>query len=125
MNCDFADGIGDGSARSKRRSWNPSASILPEFSLLMGREVMPRMVIDPIATRTHGVALANVMLDGDDVLRHAVLILRHGKRLLPSLSLRVAADALGVPLSQIRLTPVKRSIWVANGRFPSTIWAGR
>ncbi|MFO0654036.1 MAG: adenylate/guanylate cyclase domain-containing protein [Polyangia bacterium] len=85
--------------------WNPSASVLPEFSLLMGREVMPRMVIDPIATRTHGVALANVMLDGDDVLRHAVLILRHGKRLLPSLSLRVAADALGVPLSQIRLTP--------------------
>ncbi len=85
--------------------WTPQAALLPEFSSLMGRPIMPRMVIDPIASRAHGVALANVLLDGDDVLRHSLLVVRHGQRLLPSLSLRVAADVLGVPLSQVRITP--------------------
>ncbi len=88
--------------------WTPQAALLPEFAWLMGRPVMPRMVIDPIASRAHGVALANVLLDGDDVLRHSLLLVRHGQRLLPSLSLRVAADVLGVPLSQVRIHPGDR-----------------
>lgn len=91
--------------RDNALPWNPQAAKLRDYSRLVRRPVTPRMVIDAIATRTHGVALANVSLDGDDVLRHALLVARHGSSLLPSLSLRLAADALGVPLSAIRIVP--------------------
>jgi class 3 adenylate cyclase len=50
--------------------------------------------------------MANVLVDGgDDVLRHSLVVARLDKRLLPSLSLRVAAQVLGVPLSDVRIEP--------------------
>jgi class 3 adenylate cyclase/CHASE2 domain-containing sensor protein len=86
--------------------WDDRASTLPDYSELVGGDAAPSPVIDPISGKAHLVAMANVLLDGgDDVLRHSLLVARLGKRLLPSLSLRVAAQALDVPLDQIHVLP--------------------
>lgn len=82
-----------------------SAFALPDFSHISRRPMVPTVVLDTISPRAHGVAMANVVLDGDDVLRHSLTAARLGHRLLPSLSLRVAADALSVPLDQVRVIP--------------------
>jgi class 3 adenylate cyclase len=82
-----------------------SAGALPDFSHISRRPMAPTVVLDVISQRAHGVAMANVVLDGDDVLRHSLTVARLGDRLLPSLSLRVAADALSVPLDQVRVYP--------------------
>ncbi len=86
--------------------WHESAASLPEYAEIVGSDVAPLPVIDPIARSAKAVAMANVMLDGqDDVLRHSLVVARLGKRLLPSLSLRLTADALGVPLADVKVLP--------------------
>ncbi len=86
--------------------WHESAEGLPEYSELVGGDAAPLPTIDAVAENAQAVAMANVMLDGsDDVLRHSLLVVRLGKRLLPSLSLRLAAQALGVPLAAVRVFP--------------------
>lgn len=86
--------------------WHESAAGLPEYAELVGGDAAPQSVIDPIAEHASYVAMANVLLDGgDDVLRHSLLAARLQKQLFPSLSLRVAARALEVPLDQIRIVP--------------------
>ncbi|MFZ5447002.1 MAG: CHASE2 domain-containing protein [Myxococcota bacterium] len=86
--------------------WHDSAARLPEYSELVAGDAAPLPVIDAIAESSKPIAMANVLLDGgDDVLRHSLLVARMGKRLLPSLSLRVAADVLKVPLADIRVFP--------------------
>jgi class 3 adenylate cyclase/CHASE2 domain-containing sensor protein len=86
--------------------WSDAAAKLPDYSEIVGGEVAPLPVLDSIATKAHAVAMANVLLDGgDDVLRHALLVGRLDKRLLPSLSLLLAADALGVPLRDVHVFP--------------------
>ena len=86
--------------------FEPAASSLPEFGELIGADAILTPVIEPVAQNARAVAMANVLLDGDDdVLRHSLLVARIGKRLLPSLSLRLAADALQVPLEQIHVHP--------------------
>lgn len=82
-----------------------SARALPDFSYVSRRPMAPTVVLDVISQRAQGVAMANVLLDGDDVLRHSLTVARLGDRLFPSLSLRLAADALAVPLDQIRIYP--------------------
>lgn len=86
--------------------WHDSAAGLPEYTELVGGDVLPQPVIDPVAHSARNIAMANVLLDGgDDVLRHSLVVARLGQRLLPSLSLRLAAQALGVPLEAIRIYP--------------------
>lgn len=86
--------------------WHEEARGLPDFSLLAGHAVAPKLVVDAITVHGHGTAMTNVVLDGhDDILRHSLLIARLGHELHPALSLRVAADGLGVPLSEIRIRP--------------------
>lgn len=86
--------------------WHESAATLPEYAEIVGGDVAPLPVIDPIAKSAKALAMANVMLDGqDDVLRHSLVVARLGKRLLPSLSLRLAADSLGVPLTDVKVVP--------------------
>lgn len=86
--------------------WHESAKGLPEYTALVGGDVAPNPIIDPVAKSARAIAMANVLLDGgDDLLRHSLLVARLGQRLLPSLSLRVAALALGVPLSEVRVVP--------------------
>lgn len=86
--------------------WQPAAASLPDYGELIGADAVLTPVIDPIAQNARAIAMANVVLDGDDdVLRHSMLVARLGKRLLPSLSLRLAAQALEVPLDQIRVEP--------------------
>lgn len=86
--------------------WQDAAAALPDYTELVGGNAAPQPVLDPVAPNAAAIAMANVLLDGgDDVLRHSVLVARLGKRLLPSLSLRLAAKALGVPLSDIRVVP--------------------
>lgn len=86
--------------------WHASAAALPLYADLVGGDTAPLPVIDPVARAAQGLAMANVLLDGsDDVLRHSLVVARLGERLLPSLSLRVAAQALGVPLSEVRVFP--------------------
>jgi class 3 adenylate cyclase/CHASE2 domain-containing sensor protein len=87
-------------------AWHPSAAALPEYSEIVGGDAAPQPVIDPVAAAADSIAMANVLLDGgDDVLRHSLLVARLRERLLPSLSLRVAARALHVPLEQVRVYP--------------------
>ena len=86
--------------------WHESAAGLPEYSELVGGDAAPQPVIDSVAHSGGGLAMANVLLDnGDDVLRHSLVVARLRQRLLPSLSLRLAADALNVPLDQVRVYP--------------------
>ncbi|MBX7096662.1 MAG: adenylate/guanylate cyclase domain-containing protein [Myxococcaceae bacterium] len=86
--------------------WQESAATLPEYTEIVGGDVLPQGVIDPVAEHADGIAMANVLLDrGDDMLRHSLVVARLGNRLLPSLSLRLAANALGVPLSQVKVVP--------------------
>jgi class 3 adenylate cyclase/CHASE2 domain-containing sensor protein len=86
--------------------WHASAAGLPEYSELIGGPAVLTPVIDPVAQHARAIAMANVVLDGDDdVLRHSLLVARLGQRLLPSLSLRLAAQTLEVPLEQIRVFP--------------------
>lgn len=86
--------------------WHPEAAGLPEYSEIVGGDAAPQPLIEPIAKSAAVVAMANVLLDGDDdVLRHSLLAARLRERLLPSLSLRLAAQALDVPLSAIRIHP--------------------
>lgn len=86
--------------------WHDSAAGLPEYSELIGGDAAPQAVIDPIAENAQAIAMANVLLDGgDDVLRHSLLVARLHQQLFPSLSLRIAARTLGVPLSDIRVVP--------------------
>lgn len=86
--------------------WHESASALPEYAELIGGDAAPQPVLEPIAKGANLVAMANVLLDGgDDVLRHSLLAARLGRELYPSLSLRVAAQALSVPLSDIHFFP--------------------
>jgi len=86
--------------------WHSEARGLPEYSELIGGDAAPQSVIDPIAEGAAVIAMANVLLDGeDDVLRHSLLVARLGEQLLPSLSLRVAARALNVPLSAVKIHP--------------------
>lgn len=86
--------------------WHESAASLPDYAELIGGRAALTPVIDPVAESAHLIAMANVLLDGgDDVLRHSLLVARLGQRLLPSLSLRLAADALGVPLDAVRVVP--------------------
>ena len=82
-----------------------TASGLPDFALLSRREMGSLLPVSEIAQAAHGLAMANVLLDGDDLLRHSLTVARLGDQLYPSLSLRLAADALDVPLSQIRVLP--------------------
>lgn len=82
-----------------------AARELPDFSHISRRPMAPTVVLDVISQRAQGVAMANVVLDGDDNLRHSLTVARLGDRLLPSLSLRLAADALAVPLDQVRVYP--------------------
>lgn len=84
--------------------WHDEAQWLPDFASLTGHSVAPKMVIDSIAAQAHGTAMTNVVLDGnDDILRRSLLVARLGQQLYPALCLRIAADGLGVPLSQIRI----------------------
>lgn len=86
--------------------WHDSAASLPEYTSLVGGDAAPNPVVDPVAKSARAIAMANVLLDGgDDVLRHSLLVARLKDRLLPSLSLRLAAQHLGVPLSAIRVFP--------------------
>lgn len=86
--------------------WQDAAASLPDYTELVGGDAAPQPIIDPAVESAAAIAMANVLLDGgDDVLRHSLLVARLGKRLLPSLSLRLAAKALGVPLSAIRIFP--------------------
>lgn len=86
--------------------WQGAAAALPEYTELVSGDAAPQPVIDPVAENAAAIAMANVLLDGgDDVLRHSLLVARLGKRLLPSLSLRLAAKSLGVPLQDIRIVP--------------------
>lgn len=86
--------------------WHESAAALPEYAELIGGDAAPQPVLDPVAEGAQLVAMANVLLDGgDDVLRHSLLAARLQHQLFPSLSLRVAAQALGVPLSDVRFVP--------------------
>jgi adenylate cyclase len=86
--------------------WHESAAALPDYAELIGGRAVVSPVIDPVAESAHLIAMANVLLDGDDdVLRHSLLVARLGQRLLPSLSLRLAAGALGVPLEAVRVFP--------------------
>jgi class 3 adenylate cyclase/CHASE2 domain-containing sensor protein len=86
--------------------WHASAAGLPEYSELVGGDAAPQPVIDAVAHGGGALAMANVLLDnGDDVLRHSLVVARLRQRLLPSLSLRLAADALNVPLEQVRVYP--------------------
>lgn len=86
--------------------WHDSAAGLPDYSELVGGDAAPQSVIDPVADNASSVAMANVLLDGgDDVLRHSLLVARLQRRLFPSLSLRIAAAALDVPLNAIRVVP--------------------
>ncbi len=86
--------------------WHEAAAALPDYSELIGGPAALTPVIDPVAEHARAVAMANVLLDGgDDVLRHSLLVARVGQRLLPSLAVRLAAQALGVPLDQVRVVP--------------------
>lgn len=86
--------------------WHESAAGLPEYTEIVGGDAAPNPVIDPVAISAQSIAMANVVLDGtDDVLRHSLLVARMKERLLPSLSLRLAAQSLGVSLSSIRVFP--------------------
>ncbi len=86
--------------------WHESAAGLPEYTEIVGGDALPQPVIDPVAENAHALAMANVLLDGgDDVLRHSLVVARLQKRLLPSLSLRLAAQTLNVPLDAIRVYP--------------------
>lgn len=86
--------------------WHPSAAGLPEYSELIGGDAAPNAVIDPISENAQVIAMANVLLDGDDdVLRHSLLAARLREQLLPSLSLRLAARVLEVPLSEVKIYP--------------------
>jgi len=86
--------------------WQDSAEALPEYAELIGGDAAPQPVIDPVTANAAAVAMANVLLDGgDDVLRHSLLVARMKKTLFPSLSLRIAAAALEVPLRDIRIFP--------------------
>ncbi len=86
--------------------WHDEARGLPEYSELIGGDAAPQSVVDPIAQSAAVLAMANVLLDGeDDVLRHSLLVARLGEQLLPSISLRVAARALGVRLSDVKIHP--------------------
>ncbi len=78
---------------------------LPDFALLSRREMASLLPVSEIAQAAYGLAMANVLLDGDDLLRHSLTVARLGDQLYPSLSLRLAADALDVPLSQVRVLP--------------------
>jgi CHASE2 domain-containing sensor protein len=83
-----------------------AANSLPDYGELIGADAVITPVIDPVAQNAQVLAMANVVLDGDDdVLRHSLLVARTGKRLLPSLSLRLAAQALEVPLDQVHVHP--------------------
>ncbi len=86
--------------------WHESAAGLPEYSEIVGGDAAPQPVVDPVARAARSIAMANVLLDGDDdVLRHSLLVARLKNRLLPSLSLRLAAQELDVPLDAIRVYP--------------------
>lgn len=86
--------------------WHAEARGLPEYSELIGGDSAPQPIIDPIAESASFIAMANVLLDGeDDVLRHSLLVARLSERLWPSLSLRLAARTLGVPLSEVKVYP--------------------
>ncbi|MFT3707030.1 MAG: adenylate/guanylate cyclase domain-containing protein [Archangium sp.] len=86
--------------------WHESARALPEYSELIGGDAAPQSVIDPVAENARVIAMANVLLDGeDDVLRHSLMAARLREQLLPSLSLRLAAQALDVPLSEVKIVP--------------------
>lgn len=86
--------------------WHDSAAGLPEYTEIVGGDAAPNPVIDPVAGSAQSIAMANVVLDGaDDVLRHSLLVARMKERLLPSLSLRLAAQSLGVSVSSIRIFP--------------------
>ncbi len=86
--------------------FHASAATLPDYGELIGGDALLTPVIDPVAQHARAIAMANVVLDGDDdVLRHSMLVARLGQRLLPSLSLRLAAQTLGVPLDQVRIFP--------------------
>lgn len=86
--------------------WHDSAEGLPEYSELVGGDAAAQSVTDPIADNAQSIAMANVLLDGgDDVLRHSLLAARLRHQLFPSLSLRIAARALDVPLNAIRIVP--------------------
>lgn len=86
--------------------WHDSARGLPEYSELIGGDAAPQSVVDPIAQNAAVIAMANVLLDGeDDVLRHSLMVARLGEQLLPSLSLRLAARALDVPLRDVKVFP--------------------
>lgn len=82
-----------------------TASRLPDFSHVSRRPLLPLLPLGPVASAARGLAMANVLLDGDDLLRHSLTVARLGDQLFPSLSLRLAADDLGVPLSEIRVVP--------------------
>ncbi len=85
--------------------WHESAQALPDFSQISRRPLLPLLPVITIAAEAKGLAMANVLLDGDDLLRHSLTVARLGEQLFPSLSLRLAADDLGVPLSQVRVFP--------------------
>ncbi len=98
--------------------WHESAAGLPEYSELVGGDAAPTPPIDPIAESAVAIAMANVVLDGgDDVLRHSLMVARLKHRLLPSFSLRLAAAALNVPLSAIRIYPGSH-VELGNQRIP-------
>ncbi|MDX2015138.1 MAG: CHASE2 domain-containing protein [Myxococcaceae bacterium] len=85
---------------------HPSAERLPEYAALVGGDVAPQPVLDALLESGRPLAMANVLLDsGDDLLRHSLVVARLSGRLLPSLSLRLAAEELGVPLASIRVEP--------------------
>jgi class 3 adenylate cyclase/CHASE2 domain-containing sensor protein len=85
---------------------HPGAEALPEYAALMGQDVAPQPVLESLVESGRPLAMANVLLDsGDDLLRHSLVVARVSGRLLPSLSLRLAAEELGVPLSAIRVVP--------------------
>ncbi len=89
---------------ANRIPWQASAAGLPEYAELVGGDVAPLPVIDPVAANARALAMANVLLDGaDDVLRHSLVVARLGQQLYPSLSLRLAAQALDVPLAEVKV----------------------
>ncbi|MCA2977742.1 MAG: adenylate/guanylate cyclase domain-containing protein [Myxococcaceae bacterium] len=85
---------------------HPSGERLPDYGALVGGDVAPRPVFDALLDSGRPMAMTNLLLDvGDDVLRHSLVVAKVSGRLLPSLSLRLSAEALGVPLSAIRVEP--------------------
>ena len=59
----------------------------------------------PLSEAAKGTGYLNLHPDPDGIFRRLPLLIRHGNAYLPSFSLRVVCDYLGVPIDQISISP--------------------